>query len=283
MARLKLVWLKEGALPVEGFTLPWEYLSDDALWVDGYTIRDKAWVPITDLSLNVILEALGPKLKEPGTICIHLRSTMQLDAEGKWCPEGELFTPGELFILGAFAFTTEILPDAFEAADPHPALWEFFHLSFEVEIPTTPELRPAWASIREHRRQNAEIAEAHRQAQGRARRLFVSSLDDEQRAEFEATERIFVLGQDGQEYLLLPGYHQNVFLVVDGMIVQSYCVAVTVEVPLWDSMMCQKILLETDITDFLALANTWRVDPPITARTAQFAGFSTRFQNLPDR
>lgn len=280
MARLKLVWLQEGDLPFENLSSPWEYLSDEAHWTVGRSFRDKALVPITELSLNVVLEALGPKLKEPGTICIHLRTTLQMDAEGKWCSNGELFAPGELFVIGALAFTTDSLEGAFEAADPYPALWEFFLLSDNAESPTTPELRPAWERIRTHRRRSAEIAEAHHLAEGRARRLFLSSLDEEQRAEFDATERIFVLGQDGQQYLLLPGYHGNVFLVVDGMIVRSYCVAVTIEVPLWDSMMCQKLLLETDITDFLALANTEPVDPPIKAATARFKSLFTRIQNL---
>lgn len=95
----------------------------------------------------------------------------------------------------------------------------------------------------------------------RARDLLVACLSPSQRAEFEQNET-FTVECRGSRYRVRPHHAHNVDrLDHDGVPEVNYCVVTTTWVPLYDQMLAQKLLLETDPDTFFATAN-FSVVPP---------------------
>lgn len=100
-----------------------------------------------------------------------------------------------------------------------------------------------------------------KEAQERARRLFLEVLDTEQRQTFEKNQKFYLIGSDGERYEVdCTKHHQNVYQVdKEGKRKVGYCAYATGGVPLSDNHIVQKLLLETDAKAFLKVANSWRV------------------------
>lgn len=100
-----------------------------------------------------------------------------------------------------------------------------------------------------------------KEAQERARKLFLEVLDTEQRQTFEKAQKFYLIGSDGERYEVdCTKHHQNVYQVdKEGKRKVGYCAYATGGVPLSDNHIVQKLLLETDAKAFLKVANSWRV------------------------
>jgi hypothetical protein len=91
----------------------------------------------------------------------------------------------------------------------------------------------------------------------RARKILVSLLNETQRAEFKKKKSFHVLGKDGFTYLITNRLIHNVFRIEDGRRTFEYCVITSGFVPLYDQMLSQKLLLESNPQMFLDISNMW--------------------------
>ena len=104
---------------------------------------------------------------------------------------------------------------------------------------------------REYRRQERERAAAKL----RASKLLMSTLTAEQLTEYKRANE-FKLYTNGRCYLVRQGRAGNVFLLDEqGNRVRKYCAHPIDSVPDEDTMLAQKLLLETDEQAFLQMAN----------------------------
>lgn len=110
----------------------------------------------------------------------------------------------------------------------------------------------------EERRKRERLA---RQAQDRAERLLVAHLDDDQRKEYEAHRRFHVVGADGKRYEVdAQRRMHNVYeLNAKGERTLEHCIYARGDVPLADNALAQKLMLETDVSAFVRIANQTRL------------------------
>ena len=89
-------------------------------------------------------------------------------------------------------------------------------------------------------------------AEARARTLLLRLLAPDQRAELERRDCFTVSVPGRGRFAILPRRTLNVLDLDNG---ECYCCITAVEVPLWDLMLAQKLLLENDPEQFFAVAN----------------------------
>ena len=93
------------------------------------------------------------------------------------------------------------------------------------------------------------------EAEARARALLLRMLTPLQREEFEGHGYFTVEVPGRGTFVVLPSTMFNVLHVATG---DCYCAVPTVDVPLSDLMLCQKLLLENDPWRFFQVANRRR-------------------------
>lgn len=94
------------------------------------------------------------------------------------------------------------------------------------------------------------------EAENRARDLLLSCLTPAQQEEYTATRSFTVKVKSGNRYRIEQHRNYNVIrLDKKGQVVSELCAGPVEEVPLEDQMLAQKLLLETDEAEFLAVAN----------------------------
>jgi hypothetical protein len=125
-------------------------------------------------------------------------------------------------------------------------------------VPPRPVIDYAAIFRRRHRLKTA--------ARRRARQLFFRFLTREQKWELRAHQRVTTIGQDGRTYRIHEYQGGNVHLVEDGIPTTTLCVvanpAVVDDLPIHDLMLAQKILLESNVAEFLKTARSWPFRPP---------------------
>lgn len=89
----------------------------------------------------------------------------------------------------------------------------------------------------------------------RGRRLLLSLMDDAQRAEYARTRGFTVVGANGVIYRLRKGgtVHE---MGLDGTPVRSHCIHLPYTYIHEDSLIALKLMLETDVDEFLRIANS---------------------------
>ncbi len=92
-------------------------------------------------------------------------------------------------------------------------------------------------------------------AKERAEALLLSCLDEEQRRELRAHDRFHVTAPSGRRYCIKRGRAGNVSARDSANRVVRYCIHDYVGLPDADTMLGQKLMLETDEQEFLATAN----------------------------
>lgn len=108
--------------------------------------------------------------------------------------------------------------------------------------------------------------EERSKARERAKRLLVSSLDDTQRQELAELGAFRVLGQDGQTYVIYAHTHGNVYQEIEKRFVTNFCHVPLLEgLPVYDQMLAQKLLIESDLTTFLSDAIATEITPELLA------------------
>lgn len=98
------------------------------------------------------------------------------------------------------------------------------------------------------------------ECEARARGILLEFLDQKQRAEFEEYKRFRVQGQDGYRYVIEHKFAHNVYRIEGETKVVEYCLVSTGHVPIYDLMLTQKLLLESNPEPFFAKANVWQLD-----------------------
>ncbi len=95
------------------------------------------------------------------------------------------------------------------------------------------------------------------EADSRAYYLLRSCLSPNQRQEFEFRESFTVVAKSGRRYRIQKGYNFNIIVLdKDGKkAIGSLCAGPDEEVPVYDSMLSQKLWLENDEEGFLWVAN----------------------------
>jgi hypothetical protein len=88
------------------------------------------------------------------------------------------------------------------------------------------------------------------QAKKRARRLFVSKLDSTQRRSWTFRRRVEVVASSGRRYTMKPYGTFNIWTDTE-----LFCVHVDGNVPNYDKLLAQRLLLEADEQLFIAVAN----------------------------
>ena len=84
----------------------------------------------------------------------------------------------------------------------------------------------------------------------RAKRLFLSKLSEAERLRWAEDRRLTVVGSSGQRYTLLP---YAAFNILTGE--KAYCLRVLGRMPVYDKLLAQRLLVESDEQTYLALAN----------------------------
>lgn len=107
------------------------------------------------------------------------------------------------------------------------------------------------AQTERRRKREAEIAAARERAEA----LLLSCLDEEQRAELQVHDRFHVTTPSGRRYCIHRGRAGNVTSRDPHGRLVKYCIHDAVGLPDADTMLAQKLLLETDETGFLQTAN----------------------------
>jgi hypothetical protein len=92
-----------------------------------------------------------------------------------------------------------------------------------------------------------------RLADRRSKALLHQLLTREQRWSLRGRGSFLVTAQDGRTYEVTKAH--GVRLIVDGRPHTSYCIHPAGDLPVYDVMVAQKLLLEADVGHFLAVAN----------------------------
>jgi len=122
-----------------------------------------------------------------------------------------------------------------------------------------PEARATFNRMRSHfcGAGRKKLKRKQRRAQRKARALLHSCLTKEQRWDLRASKSFEVIGQDGYAYQVIEGSCNNVRRIEpSGSIRWSLCLVTTeFGLPIYDLMLMQKLLLETDVELFLKTAH----------------------------
>ena len=102
--------------------------------------------------------------------------------------------------------------------------------------------------------------ETRRQIKARARAVLTAHLDETQLAEFERSGSFHVVGADGYTYLITVADQHNVYRIENGRRTFEYCIVTKNNVPTYDQMLAQMLLLMTNPSMFHEITNTWELD-----------------------
>ncbi len=135
--------------------------------------------------------------------------------------------------------------------------------------PSRPAETEEQRQAKEEREQQQRLARLEkREADGRAREaarqkaeeLLRSSLDEQQLEQFNETKWFVVISQSGKRYRIRRDWIGNVDeLNQDDRVIAKYCIHPRATIPVADSMLTQKLMLEADEARFTEIANRMAV------------------------
>lgn len=139
------------------------------------------------------------------------------------------------------------------------AFWDEDYSWFPSNLPVTITLQPEEteearaARVASQAQQRAE----RRKAEARAKKLLLTCLTPEQRNDWEKEQAFRVISADGERiYQIKRGRCRNVQLLnPEGQVIRHYCAHPIEDVPDDDTVLAQKLMLETCEQEFLRLAN----------------------------
>jgi hypothetical protein len=141
-----------------------------------------------------------------------------------------------------------------------PVTYRVAAVQAQPRQPTAEEVAQAAEQARLAQEARRAAEEARKAAVAKAVALLREHLDESQRQEFERDRHFHVISQSGKRYRLRVGRSGNVFeLDEQGREVNRYCIHPGEWVPDEDTMLAQKLLLETDEGEFRRLANKTRL------------------------
>lgn len=109
----------------------------------------------------------------------------------------------------------------------------------------------------ELRKEAEEQAELAKEAEARAEQLLTEHLNAEQREQFQRERRFTVISKDGQRrYRINTGYSRNIERIDEaGKRLKTLCAHPKEQLPDYDHMLAQKLMLEHSEDEFLQIAN----------------------------
>jgi hypothetical protein len=291
ITHLQLEFLRLGALPIYdvennsdfGRRFRYYHLDEDQKqWSIRETCQRRLMI---STEIDTMVEILEPQLRqwlrmiddEPdGTLFFPVRSCGSLADTGTLILAGAAFVPNN--IPGDYEAPREgrAYGKSLEGADPTQLIVETArsiepfmqgHLgSTPLELMVDLEGRhpivadAIWgaAMARIEREREDERKET---VEERSRTLLHEFLDDEQRAELAERRQFRIEGADGHTYLIRKGHGHNVFRVEGGERTIEYCLVCKGWVPVYDLMLTQMLLLQTDPGRFIETANIRELKP----------------------
>lgn len=292
ITHLQLEFLRLGSLPIYqvennydfGRRLRYYHLDEDQKqWSIRETCQGRLMISI---EVDTMVEILEPQLRqwlkmiedEPdGTLFFPIRSCGSLPDTGTLIIAGCAFVPDH--ICGEYEAPRERVHHgdlALDGADPVQLIMEvtssiepFMHdhvgcTTLELMVDLN-ERHPivanaiwgaAMARIEREREEDRKKG-----VEKRSRALLHEFLDDEQRAELAERRQFQIQGADGHTYLIRKGHGHNVFRIEGGERTIEYCLVCKGWVPVYDLMLTQMLLLQTDPERFIETANSRELEP----------------------
>lgn len=275
ITHLCLEFLGAGQLPY--YDVPelgqWFMLDEHMRWLPrGPVASNRMLIPN---NIDTTLETVEPQLRQwfleelpaatdnaDGTLFFPVQACAPLPGDN-----------GILLVAGA-SFIAEPMAVPLEGADPVDLIMQACReIRFAEVMPADldtrhPVLQAAWRNachppdapplpgvdfVQDFRsRRPRSVSEAEQ----RSKTLLYGLLTGEQLAEMEAATQFHVRGADGHTYLIRKGYGHNVWRIENGLRTVQYCLVTRGHVPVYDLMLTQKLLLETDPEHFIRTANS---------------------------
>ena len=271
ITHLCMEFLAAGQIPYYDLPEPlgWYLLSEDCRWEQrGLTASQRMLI---SNNIDTQLETVEPQLRE---------WTRTLD-EATAGADGTLFFPvqccaplpgddGTLLVAGMAFIPHREMAVALDGADPVALILQACReIRFGEVLPANlatdyhPVLQEAWRGATwpaNERRQMPGVdfqeRRSHHEAEARSKTLLYELLTGDQLCEMEAVGQFHVEGADGYTYLIRKGHGHNVWRIEGGQRTVEYCIITRGWVPVYDLMLTQKLLLETDPEHFLRTANS---------------------------
>lgn len=166
-----------------------------------------------------------------------------------------LFTTNSPLLYNTASASTVNLTVTYNTSDG--GIWTPSTFNIIVPRPLTPEEEERQARVRvEQERRYQEEQKFREIANGKAEVLLRKVLVPAQRAELEEHGYFHVWGKDGHKYRITRGWSHNVHRVCPetGKLKESFCIHPSIQTPVQDNMLAQKLLLEGDPERFFKTA-----------------------------
>ncbi len=109
---------------------------------------------------------------------------------------------------------------------------------------------------REHEQRRIQQEQEAAECLERATTLLLGCLDDNQTEEYNTLKTFHVVGASGRRYRIGYGHAGNVAeLDNEGKAIVKFCIHASIHMPVPDTMLTQKLLLETNEEEFRKIAN----------------------------
>lgn len=107
---------------------------------------------------------------------------------------------------------------------------------------------------------NREVLQTNKlNAQEKAKQLLIENLNNSQRLQYTKFGYFYVTGQSGKRYQITKGKNINIYVLENKRIVTRLCAHPRIDCPIEDTMLIQKIMLESNEKHFLSIAKEWRL------------------------
>ena len=239
--KLILTWLKDGEIPLVRLSnddlVSWLYVEDaePPRWQLARS-RSRALVPIIEKSLSDWIELFQKPLPD-GVIYLSVRAMYAVD-------DNHRVDAGAAIFDGVLD-ESQVTVQEGDAASIGRWLEEKFEQRAQ-RLGLPPESRTVVDGM------------------VRACDLLLQFLDESQASQLMDRGDFVVRGKDGRRYLVTKRRHGNVWLLNDeDNAVGNYCIVNEAELPVFDQMLGQKLLLENDIDLFLSTANYSELREPL--------------------
>jgi hypothetical protein len=261
--KLILEWLADGAIPVmatdPGMTCHYIHQESYDKPLEWSVARAGKRFPVQlfEERIDRFLKFLSKGLPSDGVLYLPIRSSYELDG-----------LPGRHLIIGAAIFPFELPEPTPGYAAPYSHVIEgdlaliqrFCLLNTEKEAPQEEVLRKPWDMIQGWHHEWLERSKKRSEAEARAFQLLLAHLDEAQRKDLSESKSFKLHGKDGKRYLVTYRTHENVWLLdEEEKPVVRYCIVSEEDIPIYDQMLSQKLLLEHDPNYFFLVANSTTV------------------------
>ena len=180
------------------------------------------------------------------TWCDSTTTTTSSDCWGEWCDSGTSTTAATATAVWRVWATGSTSTGEITVRVP----------VYQAPQPTQEQLDDSRRRTEEAERRCAEERKKREAAEKKAEELLLANLAKEQQKQYKAERKFRVLGSDGASFEIAYGRAGNIREInKDGKPVNRFCIHPKELVPDQDTMLAQKLMLETDADTFRKIAN----------------------------